>query len=190
MQLPPLVDPHDTVLMDFHYHSRSVRSSCEVADGVLVPWATGGVFDAVADIGEIGAEGFLVFFGEAVGICSCELGESNEEGVSAAVGGVDVGVLGDVGVFVRVRHEICLSVIGESVFVCEGLVGFLVEKGDVFAGGDLDRRVRAVELFSGSFDGFFAVFGEVVDEGGQETPFFEGGGNGVGLVGGVNEVAV
>ncbi len=165
MQLPPLVNTHDAILVDAHYHPRAIGLAL-FADSVAVAWSAGGIFDAVEDVGEVGAEGFLVFFGEAVGAFCGKGGEGGEEGVGAAVGGVDASELRQGGILVRIGDNVGAGVVDESIFVREELVGFLVEEGDVFASGDLDFRVSAVKVLSDGLDGFFTVLGEVVDEGG------------------------
>ena len=125
-----------------------------------------------------------------MGVGCGEGGERGEEGVGAAVGSVDVGVLGDVGFVVGVGDNIGVGVVGQGIFVAQRFVRFLVEQRNVFTRGDLDVRMAATELLGNGLDSFLAVFGKVVNEGGEEAPLFESGGDGVGLVGGVDEVAV
>lgn len=75
MQFPPFVDAHHPVPVDPHDHATSIALARLVADGILVAGAVRGVFDAVEDVGEGRAEGFLVFFGQPMGADGGEIGE-------------------------------------------------------------------------------------------------------------------
>ena len=70
------------------------------------------------------------------------------------------------------------------------LEGFLEEEGDVLAGCDLDRGEGGGGLFGEGFDRVFGLGGHVVDQGAEESPFFEGGGYRLRLVGCGDGVAI
>ena len=188
-QLPPFIDPHYAIPMDPHRHPAPVALARLVADGVLVPRPARRVLDAVEDVRKVGVQGLLVFLGERARVQLREIGEGVQQLVGAAVGVVALDELGGAGRGVRVLGEVFVAV-GEDFVVLGRGVGFFVEEGDVFAGGDLHSRIAAAELFDKGLHGVFGLGGEVFDKSGEEAPFFESGDNRTGLVGGGDEVAV
>ena len=182
-QLPPLVDPHDAALVDPHHHPGPVPLARLVVDGVLVSGAAGRVLDRVEDVGEVSAEGFAVGFAEVVGADGGDGLEGVDELVGAAVGGVEADEFGDAGRVVGIGKDVGVGEVGEAVFVgVELLEGLFEEEGDVFAGCDLHQGEGRGDLFRKGFDGVFRLSGHVVDEGAEESPFFESGGYRLGFV--------
>ena len=170
--------------MDPHHEPRPVALPRLVADGVLVPGPARRELDGVEDVGEVCAEGLAVGFAEVVGADGGDGLEGVDELVGAAVGRVEADELGDAGRVVRVGQDFGVGVVGGAVFVGDdGLVGFFEEQGDVLAGGDLDRGEGRGDLFGERFDCVFGLRGHVVDEGGEESPLFERGGDRLRLVG-------
>ncbi len=182
-QLPPLVNPHHTALVNLDHHPRPVALSRFIADGVLVSGAPGRVLDAIQDVREVCAQGLAVGFAEMMGADRGDGLEGVDELVGAAVGGVEADELGDAGRFVGVGHDFAVGEVGQAVgFGVDLPEGFLEQEGYVFAGCDLHRGEGRGDLFGEGFDCVFGLGGHVVDEGAEKSPFFERGRYRLGLV--------
>lgn len=193
-QLPPLVDAHHAAPVDPHHHAGPVALARVLADGVLVAGPAGGELDAVEDVGEVGAEGLAVRFREVVRADGGDRLERVDELVRAAVGRVEADEFGHARCVIRVGDDDGgVGGVGPVVVVVTGAErpeGFLEKEGDVFTGGDLDRGEGGGDLVGEGLDGVVGLGGHVVDEGAEEAPFLERGGDGLGAVGRGDGVAV
>ena len=126
MQLPPLVDPHEPPIVDLHRHPTPISLPAELINGLLVPGAVRGCLNGIQDIRKVGAEGFLVFLGQAMCICRGEFGKGMEKLVGAAVGRVHLHELGHVFDAIWVRDDVRIAVIRKDL-IGDGFVGFFVQ---------------------------------------------------------------